>query len=202
MFKNLLPFLFTAIFLSISCSNDDLTQNNYEESLSMAKISNVLDLKGNAQKLAFSSLNATEKHFIWNNRLEEIKNSIRNDNQTRIIEELKSQLSIEYFQNPTVRNSKMEYFEKMKLEAYIVFGKELSKGYFSTLEDIASLNSRLKDASIDDIDIGGGDRICNCNTQDDWCVWGSSCFAGFCRQLNSGCGWWLEQPCNGVCVSN
>ena len=132
--------------------------------------------------------------------MEEIKNSKINDVQTRVIQDLKSHLSIEYFQNPDFRDNESEYFENMKLEVYAVFGEELSKGYFSSLENIASLNSRLKNTSI--IDVGGYNRICNCSTQDDWCVWGSDCFAGFCQQLNSGCGWWLEEPCNGVCASN
>ena len=56
MFKNLLPLLFAVVLLFSSCSNDDFAQNFNEESLSLAKTSNVLDLTGNAQKLAFSFL--------------------------------------------------------------------------------------------------------------------------------------------------
>lgn len=43
---------------------------------------------------------------------------------------------------------------------------------------------------------------CGCNTSDDWCIGSASCFFWQCSTADAGCGWWLQEVCNGFCATN
>jgi hypothetical protein len=189
--------LFLICLIVISCSLDD--EKGYE-SLDYVKIDQVLAMQGKMQRLAYSSLSASEKYYVWITRLNEVQKTTINNEQTIILNNLRNHLSINYFNNLEIRESKEQSFSLLKTRVVEQFGADLAKKYFTTLDEIGSSNVNKTDTGI--VPPDGGDRQCTCNSSDDWCIYGSSCFAGFCLQTNSGCGWWLEGPCNGTCVSN
>jgi hypothetical protein len=182
--------LIASLFL-ISCSknDDDEILDNY----SIAKVESVLSMTGKPQILAYNSLTNQERKFLWNERLKKIQSFGGDDFKLGIIVDLKSKLNSSNFQDKFDK----KFYDKMKSKAIKAYGFDLSKKYFASLDPIDALTSKSKEG----LDDGGGGG-CGCNVADDWCVWGSSCFAGFCGQQNDGCGWWLEEPCIGTCVSN
>ena len=61
--------LFLICLIVISCSLDD--EKGYE-SLDYVKIDQVLAMQGKMQRLAYSSLSASEKYYVWITRLNEV----------------------------------------------------------------------------------------------------------------------------------
>lgn len=190
-----LLFIFVSVFYS--CDNDGVESlTSYE----IEKLESLKNLKGESQVIAFKMLSKETKFNFWLEKLGNLqKNNELNNSQKTFINELISTLRIEYFENNAVLNNPNyynNYLKDMKIVASMLFTQEQMKSFFASIDSSYS-NTTSKSPSFE----GGESSICNCNSADDWCIWGSSCFVWSCER-HVGCGWWLQEVCNGLCVSN
>lgn len=175
-----------ALFFFISCEND---VNDFDNS-SEERVSQVLSLKGDGQRLAYSTLNSTEKLKVWRTHFQEMKkNNNYSQIQIQFINEMSNLLKEDYFDkyNHELDNILIE----IKLKGFKIFKPR------QLFDLIASLDSTMK------TDGGGVPPLmgdCTCNTVNDWCVWTTNCTGtAFCEYDTWGCGDLWRYPCNGVC---
>jgi hypothetical protein len=183
-------------FILTSCSIDQNESIEQEVEINYEKIDQIIQMPEHLQRLAYSSLSANERLYIWSGRLSKIKSFNLNQGQKELLERLENHLSVSFFDNTAEYTLNNIDLQTLKSEVVESFGYEVSRFYFSSLQDLNSLSISQKNSPI------AGPNPCNCNVADDWCPWGSGCFVGFCTQANSGCGWWLQEACIGKCVSN
>lgn len=134
-------------------------------------------------------LNKNEKYDIWQKKLDGIVNSKKlNDSQIKYINELKKSLNSKYLEknaNLKYTNYYNNYLKEMKKIGFTLFSKEEMITYYT---------------KINETDLVAGTH-CNCNTSDDWCITGD-CFYWHCSTGDAGCGWRLDQECNGLCAQS
>lgn len=189
--RKLIYSVFSSLFflIVISCSSEDKT--NYQ-AINEIKISQVLRMKGESQILAYKLLNPEEKIHIWETKLTKILNSNKtlNNEQRIFIDEVKLTLDIKYFGSSGINDKQyMDYLAMMKIKGLKIFSKEQLVNYFSSLNYDDSLVYQTEDGV-----------HCNCNSSDDWCITGDCFYWGACSTADGGCGWWLQETCNGFCA--
>lgn len=196
-----LGLLTLIICLFSSCENEGVS------SVDIQKINAVKNLKGDSQKIAFGMLSKENKFHIWNNKLNSLKNSnVLNSSQKEFVHQLIASLRVEYFEENAFENHAQYYniyLPEMKRIGKLLFTQAQLISYFSSLDNIddSVISQKLPGEGEIGGGGGGGTSNCNCSSSDDWCVWGSSCFVWSCER-HIGCGWWLAEECNGLCVSN
>ena len=179
--------LFFLIFAS--CSNDEKMNN---QNINEMKINQVLKMKGESQVLAYMMLNPEEKLQIWESKLTEILNSNKklNNEQRAFIGEMKLTLDVKYLGSSGIKDKKyLDYLANMKIKGLKIFSKEQLVNYFSSLNYDDSLVNHTEDGV-----------HCNCSSSDDWCITGDCFYWGACSTADGGCGWWLQETCNGFCA--
>lgn len=208
MIKKIKLLALTAVMLMssmtfTSCSKDDnKTENNIsflreDEPIDLDKIKSVLALNGESQIIAYRMLNANEKFYLWNEKLQKIINEDNfNTSQRNFIVQIKNSLEVKYFYN-TIDDDGHYYYNtylrEMKLIGSTLFTKSEMVSCFS------QISSRLLGGNEVGGD-GGGAIHCRCATSDDWCITGN-CYSLYCNSADGGCGWWLQQTCNGFCAT-
>lgn len=156
------------------------------------KINQVLEMKGQSQVLAYKMLNPDEKFYIWETKLTKILNSnkILSSEQKSFIDEVKSTLDVKYLGSSGIKDKKyLDYLANMKIKGLKIFSKEQMVNYFSSLNYDANIGNQTEDGV-----------HCNCNSSDDWCITGDCFYWGACSTADGGCGWWLQETCNGYCA--
>lgn len=195
--KNLLKIIIAVYTLiTFSCTSEDLYLYETNDNLSLDKINNVINLSGQSQIIAYKMLNNNEKVHIWKTKLTQLINSKKlNDIQTSYVKELNRTLNLENFSGDNSGIYYSEYLNEMKKIGATIFSIEEMQYYFSSIN-----HKNIKQKYIKLMDDNEGAH-CNCNSTDDWCPWGSKCLRWGCSTRDSGCGWWMAEICNGVCVS-
>jgi len=188
--------------LLTSCTSND---NVSSTSISKEKISSVLNEKNyETQKLKYSLLNKDEKFSIWNNKITSlISNGNLNENQISFLEDLKSNLNPNLFDECKKSDSR-EVFKVVKSLEYInkakkLFSTQVINETFYQITSTTPTNGLMDD---------GSSRMCNCSTGSSvTCALGGTvdmpiyCAKSKCNITPSNCGWLLMYDCNGVCKS-
>ena len=190
MKKTILFFCFS--ILLISCNNEEI-ESDYDL-INNSKIENVSNMKGESQKIAYKMLNSNEKLLIWQKKLDLLLNLNLNDSQVNYVKELQSTLKIDYFKNESINDKEyLKYLSNMKKIGFSLFNSQEMATYFS--------NINLEISKLPNGKTTPPDIYCGCSTGDDWCVTGD-CYSLYCSGADAGCGWWLQQTCNGFCATN
>jgi hypothetical protein len=145
------------------------------------------------RRAIFSALDPEAKSSLWKEHFEHYRNEHPDLTaaQAAYIEKLVSSISAEFYSrlndDPAVKKS----LDQLKAEGSALFDRDSLGRLVSQLgpdPDPASGRQPLQ--------LYGG---CTCNTDDDWCSWGYDCVGGNCNDTVDGCGWWGNDPCNGLC---
>lgn len=184
--------LFLLVFVLFSCDKESIKE---EQSInaSSQKVEQVLELKGDKQKLAYALLTSVEKVKVWQKHLEiEFEKDIYNKSQKDYINYALNSIDPSWFNE----NRKPEISNKI-VEIRKIGFKYFSKNQLYNL--IASLNGN-SDLLVNKADAPLG--MCTCNHVEDWCSYGSDCFGTpYCGYSTSGCGDWMSNACTGICKS-
>ncbi len=101
-----------------------------------------------------------------------------------------------------------EYLPKMKEVGLKLFTMEQMNTYFSNFNSQTTYphvvaNIKADQVIFDDSILNREGVHCKCNVDDDWCNSGE-CFRWVCGEgdiKDIGCGWWLQEDCNGFCAT-
>lgn len=183
--------LFLLVSISLFFSN---CQDDTELSTELPIVNEILSLEGESQKLAYRMLSSDERYAVWNHKFKSVlEKENLNEAQLDFVLNLKRELRPEYFESDLSETNVELYdrFQVFKKEAIKLFEKEELKSYFSNIN-----------VEVGDEEGGGsGKRDCNCNKNASlFCPWTSTCEGISCNESSSGCGWFWQDPCNGVCA--
>ncbi|XYI03667.1 bacteriocin fulvocin C-related protein [Sorangium sp. So ce1128] len=141
----------------------------------------------------FSALDPDAKSSLWKEHFQRYRDE-RPDltaAQASFIERLSSSTSAELYKGATDKPAVMK---GLQAEASALFDRD----------SLRLLAAQLgpDDAPDDTQACAAGVGSCTCNAGDDWCNWGHYCSnkAGDCSITPDGCGWWWDDPCDGLCV--
>lgn len=184
--------LFLLVFVLFSCDKESMKEEQLIET-SSRKVEQVLNLKGDKQKLAYALLTSVEKVKVWQQHLKnELTKDFYNKSQKDYIKYALNSIDLSWF-NAT---------RKSEVSDRIVLLREIGFKYFSKKQlynIIASLggNSSIATSKYDP-PLG----MCTCNHVNDWCSYGSDCFGTpYCGYSTSGCGDFWADACTGICKS-
>lgn len=190
-------FISLIFLLAFSCSKEEGVDIQTAE-VSMSKIQKVLNLNEESQKMAYGNLNQDEKIFIWQDRLKQISELDRiNVKQVSYLNQLAKSITKDNFFNTSKKDSYTKYLQNMKIKGHEIFSKNEMITYFLTLKNIDGIEKTS------DTTIAGAGSDCHCSTEDDWCNYNEKCTSKWCVSEDSdgGCGWFLQQRCEGECKS-
>ena len=210
--KNLILSFSMAFLFFTSCSKENEPENII---INSKKIATVVSEKNiDNQKLMYNMLSKEEKFTLWINKLNNISlNPYFNQEQIDLINELKSNLSVDLFDSNPI-NDKKEVFKAIYVNDFLKKSKNLFNTdemylLFFTVNDLKKKNETSKiagDTTLNsewDTGIGWGPATnCTCNTTSIWsCAAGIDCIykKDNCKILASDCGFLTMYECNGKC---
>jgi len=150
------------------------------------------------QKAIFNGLSPAMKAAIWKNRLESLMKKESTDAQTIVLKRFCERLSPGiYIQNSSEAKSFTLFVDSLFPNVLKAYGSDSLrvKKLFTLLGDENSEPSIEKKDSI---------PKCNCNIAADttkhFDCWFSTCKSANCVVLKSGCGFFWQMPCDGLCL--
>ena len=189
----MLSLIFMCLFIS-SCSveNDKSTLENKIAVQEIKSQKNVV-----VQRVMYSLLTPEEKQLLWTQKIDVLVSDLKlNYEQIKLLTEVKSHLTVEYF-NDSISNDSKEinkvfYMKGFLAEAKILFSAEFIYYNFYTIN---SSKTALPDEFT---------RNCACNQSTLWTcgvVSPVTCRIPFyaCTVTTSGCGLWWGSSCDGQC---
>ena len=185
--------------LTVSCTAEGDRIVNVETSAVQQVIN---EKNATVQRLMYNLLTPQDKQLIWAQKLDELINSQNlNQQQVKLLSEVKSVLTIEYFDNQIVNDEKeiikVYYMKSFLKKAQTFFTTDF---IYSNFYKIDPKKNNLRTAPLDDF------TNCGCYRGSIWTcgiVSPVTCKipANYCRESHSGCGLWYDYPCNGECRS-
>lgn len=180
------------VLCSISCAETNVqgedSQLNYEKINSVKLVQDV-----DEQKAIYVTLNKSEKHFLWTERIElYIQNNKLNPEQRTHLLELRSKLDDDIFAVIDGKGLK-DIEESWSAKAFELFGESEIKSL------LGSVNNEVisKDRPAKNLKVNGNQ--CGCHVGSMWSC--GACNTGVaCLVQNGGCGFLWNSSCNGSCL--
>lgn len=164
---------------------------------------------GYVQRLAYETITAAEEFSLWNEHLNwACANLTLSQQQLSKINEVRALLTVEFFEQSGATNE----FEIWKATASEVFNqKQLYLLFHQPSQfDVNQFynNEKLPGVVDGGGGSGGGAPSCHCSQTANFCNLQVeagdpgmfSCDAKDCKKSSKGCGWFWQNPCNGLCV--
>lgn len=199
-----LILLSSSLILSCQKSSESARVANYSRSL-MAK-TQVLEMQGDKQKMAYRLLNAEEKASLWREKLEKaLMSDTKSEEQKNFIGRQLERIKPSLFTIGSAENRAMKIdIPVLRKEAEALFGERLSFVLFGQLNGSSPVPGVASVAAAEN---------CECCLWDNWCPkikeTGNrrTCYytSGpgpyiLCLSSELGCGWLWMAPCNGMCA--
>ncbi len=184
-------------FILMSCSNENL-QN--EDNLDSSKISLTLKEKNSStQKVMYNLLSKEEKYSLWIEKINYILyNKKLNEEQAKLIIDLKRNLNINLFDDNEFNNEKVVfkvvYVKEFLEKASQIFDNEFIYDNFFNIES----NLKNRGTPIYFFDQFQSDCVCNASSIYG-CSYNYKCKKTDCKFTTSGCGFLFMFECNGTC---
>lgn len=203
--KSFILLLISVTLLSSlnSCNKSIESDSTKQIFINSRAISQVLKANNfELQKNLYRLLTPSEKSILWNSKYSNMLTDEHfNAEQRNFIGRIKELVTPQYFNNNTNGKSK-SIFNKddLKFEAISLFG--ISGAYYLLASILDEKQSMINFSSnnISSESISAPPSNCSCSKTDDWCAYPATCIGNNCASTKQGCGWWLEQDCNGTCV--
>lgn len=201
-------YLFFWGILFIACSAE--TEEESFTYLTADSVAFIQNLEDEEKLITYKILDENEKYELWQIRKTSILQSkvfsAFNEAQREFIITMYESLKPEYFaENANQSSYYKEFLPKMRVRALELFDQEQISRLFSNFDDKTTFPKVYTTRNIEavgSIGLGGGSGIhCGCNTGDDWCIGEAMCFFWSCDSADIGCGWWLQEDCNGFCAT-
>lgn len=187
--KKFISTFCVAFLLLLSCTkNEDISNTN---DVNQQKVNMTLNEKDyETQKSMYNLLSASEKYFIWDNKVNDLlKDEKLNNSQKSVLLDLKNNLSVTIFDSESL-NDEAEIFKNV----YAVNFLKKANKHFTSDYVLSNLFSLSK--------IYTGEGSCTCsNDSSVTCGIGTgiNCGAAVCKATTSGCGFLWDYACNGRC---
>ena len=195
------PLLLLLIVIS-SCENEAFF-DSAGESISVSKVESVMNLQGEAQRIAYNMLTQKEQHYLWDRKFKRVLYSGHlTSEQEQLVTELRQSLAM--LLNRSLTTQETADFERNWVsKAQRVFSKaELYTLAYSITDQISKVSkvslSQLRTSATTELE------SCQCNDESVWACMPSP--DHICKQLENeclvhwgGCGFVWLATCNGLC---
>jgi hypothetical protein len=157
------------------------------------KVSAMLNIPSmDEQKLAYRSLNTSEKTEAWKYHLNQIsKSGFFSKEQNDLLIELQNYVTSDFFGKTETQHAASDYEQNFINRAQKLFSPNEFKKVF------ASLSTPLMSSVIPYLQQPPSN--CECSQTSDYCATGTKCFAYQCK-AGTGCGFLWNYTCNGDCL--
>lgn len=202
-FSHLILITVTLLASLNSCNKSIESESFNPSSINSIAISQVLKANNSElQKNLYRLLTPSEKSVLWNSKYSKmLTDDILNFEQRNFIIRLKELATPQYFIKNTNHKSELKFNkDELKVDAISLFG--ISGAYYllASIVDEKQANLNFMSNNISSESISAPPNNCSCSKTDDWCSYPTTCIGNNCASTYQGCGWWLEENCNGTCV--